>query len=189
MFNWGSTPMSRFNRTTRQMVRFRMVRPLIDLLLLLAAMYAFIQLNHLDFEQKIKQKTNLRIQSKPAPTKALYVEEKFDTEANLWLSWSEWIQTNQPGSGQCLIETKANSIEQPFYLLCFGNHTSGDHATLPKNYNGPEQNLLIVRQVSNTPKVKKTPPITAAPEHKIQGWMITGEGQKTFDPAQGKWLP
>lgn len=181
--------MNKFNRTTRQMVSFRRACPLIDLVLLLAATYAAIHMHQLDFDQKLNQKTNLRIQSKQSPAKALYLEERFDTENRLWLGWSAWIQENQPGSGQCLIHTTASSIDKPFYLLCFGNHVSGDNAILPKNYNGPAQNLLIIPQVSRTAEAEKTSPDKKSAEHTIQGWMITGQGQKTYDPVQGKWLP
>lgn len=98
--------MSKLTTTTRRIVGFRWVRPAIDLALLLTALFALIALRNMEIEQQLNQKPNLQIQQSVPVRKTLFLEQQFNTEADLWQTWSTWINTKQPDSGQCLVETK-----------------------------------------------------------------------------------
>ncbi|PZO27463.1 MAG: hypothetical protein DCE88_10375, partial [Betaproteobacteria bacterium] len=90
--------MSKLTTTTRRIVGFRWVRPAIDLALLLTALFALIALRNMEIEQQLNQKPNLQIQQSVPVRKTLFLEQQFNTEADLWQTWSTWITTQQPDS-------------------------------------------------------------------------------------------
>jgi hypothetical protein len=175
--------------TTRNVVRFRWVRPAIDLSLLLITLFVLIALRNMEIEQQLNHKPKLQIQQSAPVKKTLFLEQQFNTEKDLWQSWINWIDTQQPGSGQCLIETRFTQNKTPFYLLCFGKERASARSNIAPNNNLPDNNLFVVPSLSTATKAEEPTEKISAPTHKVQGWMITRQGQKTFDPVQKKWLP
>ena len=181
--------MSKLTTTTRRIVGFRWVRPAIDLALLLTALFALIALRNMEIEQQLNQKPNLQIQQSVPVRKTLFLEQQFNTEADLWQTWSTWINTQQPDSGQCLVETKPAQVDTPFYLLCFSKEPASTRSNIAINNTLPGKNLFVAPSMPTATKTEKPAAKISAPAYKVQGWIITQQGQKTFDPVQKKWLP
>lgn len=189
MLNQTSRPMSALTTTTQQIVWFRRVRPLFDLTLLLAILFALITLRNMDIEQQLDNKPNLKIRETASTTETLFLEQHFNEESDLWQSWTTWINTLQPGSGQCLMETKSAVVDTPFYLLCFGKAPTDVRPTPLFSKASPSENLFVPPVAPRTIQTIEPAKQISEPAYRVQGWMITKQGQKTFDPTQKKWLP
>lgn len=181
--------MSKLTTTTQRIVGFRWVRPAIDLALLLVALFALIALRNMEIEQQLNQKPNLQFQQSVPVRKTLFLEQQFNTEADLWQTWTTWINTKQPDSGQCLVETKPAPVDTPFYLLCFGKEPSSTRSNVAINNPLPGKNLFVATSIPTATKAEEPAAKISAPAYKVQGWIITQRGQTTFDPVQKKWLP
>lgn len=175
--------------TTRNIVRFRWVRPVIDLALLLVVLFVLVALRNMEIEQQLNHKPKLQIQQSVPVKKTLLLEQHFNTEDDLWQSWINWINTQQPGSGQCLLETRSSPVKTPFYLLCFGKEPASTRSNIAINNTLPDKNLFVAPSMPTATKAEKPTAKISAPTYKVQGWIITQQGQKTFDPIQKKWLP
>lgn len=173
----------------KRIVYFRVARPAIDFALLLGALLVLMFLQNASPEQQFNETKNLRIQPNVLAEKALLIEEQFSTETSLWKAWGSWINTNQPDSGQCLIETKPAPIEKPFYLLCFGKQAPGSGSNRSLSSDILDNNVLVAPKTERATRSSRPTKTAAEPVYRVQGWMITRQGQKTFDPAQNKWLP
>jgi hypothetical protein len=181
--------MSKLNLITQRIVYFRMLRPVLDLAILLAALAVLICLRNLEAEQQLNKKPNLRIQQQVPASKALFIEEQFNTENDLWQAWGSWIDSNQPSSGQCLVETKPAPIEMQFYLLCFGKEGVGKRQAEPIPNTLNDKNIFVQPKAPRAIPAEKITAKVDKPTYKVQGWINTTQGTKTFDPDQKKWLP
>jgi hypothetical protein len=189
MLNWIIKSMSKPNLTTQRIVYFRMARPLLDFAMLVIALVALIGFRNMEMEHQLNHKPNLRIQQQVPVQKALFTEEKLNSEADLWQAWGTWINTHQPSSGQCILETRATQNESPFYFLCFGKEGTGKRRADPIPKALADKNIFVQAKVQRTVKQEKQPGKISPPVYKVQGWVNTEQGQKTFDPIQKKWLP
>lgn len=181
--------MTKPHRTPQQIVHFRTIRPVLDFVILVAAMAVLIHLLNLEFEHKLSQKPKLNIQKTVRPNQTLVIEENFKEETGLWQSWNAWIHSNQPGAGHCLIETRPESINNPFYLLCFGKVSSGGNLELPDSKAWLDNNLFVKPEIPAPPPTEKSRSSGTDIPYTVQGWINTKTGRKNFDPVQGKWVP
>lgn len=117
--------------TPRRIGYSRLVRPLVDGLLLLLTFYFFLEVRAVSLEQNLAQKQKASLQKltmqnqterkKTQQHPALFIEEHHSSEAAMWQSWKDWLQSTHPITGHCLFETRDTAPQQPFYMLCFGN--------------------------------------------------------------------
>lgn len=124
----------------------RIVRPLLDGLLLLITFYFFLEIRAVSEAQNLEQKQKASLHkittqnraenNKTKQRQPLYIEEHHATEDAMWQAWEAWLQSTKPKTGQCLFDTRYTASTQPFYLLCFGdsagNATSNDTGREPK---------------------------------------------------------
>lgn len=181
--------MSPLTITTQRIIWFRWVRPALDLVLLLAAFFALITLRNIEIEQQLNNKPSLKIQETTPTTETLFLEQHFNEESDLWRTWITWINTKRPGSGQCVLEIKPAAVKTPFYLLCFAKAPTNIRSTLLLSESPPSEHLFVPPTASGTTQPIAAESKISEPAYKVQGWMITKQGQKTFDPVQKKWLP
>ena len=175
--------------TTQTIVWFRQVRPVIDLALLLAVLFALITLRTMDLEQQLNNKPTLKIPESISTTETLFLEQHFYEESDLWQTWITWINTQQPASGQCVVETKPALVKTPFYLLCFGKAPVDSPSTRVVSDTPPSENLFVLTAAPSAIQAIEPAKNISEPAYTVQGWMITKQGQKTYDPVQKKWLP
>lgn len=196
--------MNKMATVPRWIVQFRIIRPLLDVVVFLCALLLFIHLRSISSMQESKQLQRVQIgkltaplNSKKALTKSeslLLAEETHASEHDMWKAWVRWIESAKPDSGNCLFEPRWVSGSALFYMACFGNPSNA--ASLKWKADEPlfPSNLFVAlvkepetKTTSNTSTDENTKKTTQA--HKVEGWMNTSSGRKYFDPKGQKWVP
>lgn len=174
----------------------RLLRPVLDGLVLFACIVLFLYLNSLPHDLRqpalLKQlgtvKTQVQIMA--------YFQESHASEEAMWASFAGWTHTSKSTTGSCKFEATAHENSMAYHLLCVGNPVN---KTTPGKPLIPTPAELPLKHVFVIPKTKTTlPSRTAAPEKVtqpeppaptvVQGWMNTPTGRKYFDPVRQRWI-
>lgn len=199
---WG-TPVNNAALTPKMIVRFRLIRPLLDLVFLSVAAGLFVYFQFLSnthhtthSQHNFMGKLSTQINSNSAPARQpdiQLIDEQHTSEAAMWQSWVNWVKSTNATAGHCMFQPKLVDNFYRFDMLCFVNTT--EHGSAADSAQWPPADSLFPRSVFSVPIDIKSPgtpsaeTTTSMPVPKVQGWLNTAAGRKHFDPIAKKWLP
>lgn len=172
----------------------RMVKPLIDMLILGAFVAVFIYLQHLPKEQRHTVSIKQPLSTKATPQPLTYIETQHDSEQAMWNSFSLWFAQSGSGPGHCRFESIVEQGAQKFQMLCAGKPVG----TSPQHAKALEADV----QLSHVFAIQKATSVSSREKHlntaredqkpaepkRVQGWVNTTSGKKEFNPVLQRWV-
>ncbi|HEX4855819.1 MAG TPA: hypothetical protein VFV28_03360 [Limnobacter sp.] len=172
----------------------RLLRPLLDALLAVAALAASVHL-YAGFQPiQIKQPVTRPVPVVPGKkTQPLFLDSRHGSEEELWKAWAAWITDHKPETGHCQFETQQDTGQNLFHLQCFGSVS--EH---PARQEVPDEVLIEKRLFSVDDRRSRskartgsqrieTPREEPKPAYPVRGWIDTDAGRKHYNPGTGKW--
>lgn len=174
----------------------RVLRPVFDIVLLLAGLALFLYAqgspDNIRQSAALSQATTV----KPQAQAITYFEESHATEVAMWASFSNWLHTSESNTGSCKFEATTQEDTVTYGLLCAGKPVDQTQQS-NRSKTGPAE--LPLQHVFVAPKTKPTltsrKAVTKTPEKLevstpmvVQGWVNTPTGRKHFDPAKQRWI-
>lgn len=179
----------------------RLSRPMLDIAILVSALFLYVYLQDLSNRHQPQNKTRVS----EALKKSVNAQQKKETvdiseqhhpeETKLWEGFEVWINNHSGSSGSCHFDLKEQSGLHDFSMRCISNSTDKKAKRTAVASLNLEQILSIKKTVTTTEKtVDKTrrkdrnQPAANTPTPVISGWINTPSGQKNFDPKNQRWI-
>lgn len=180
--------------TYRIMRGARLLRPMIDVCLLIAAVGLFLHFQSLSQEHQRSPSFSQTVPKKITQVPMTFVEQVHDSEIAMWQSFSSWFQNSDSSKGSCRFESKPAADSQSFYMLCIGNPIKEPRKeqTLPTELELPLSHVFTTVAPSKQSAARKSSSHSenntqAEAPIVVQGWMETSGGRLHYDTMKQKW--
>lgn len=172
----------------------RLLRPMIDAALLIAAVGLFLHFQNLSQEHQRTPLFSQAIQKRITHAPMAYVEQVHDSEIAMWQSFSSWFHNSDSSKGNCRFESQPTADSQQFYMLCIGHlikeprkeQILSTEPEMPLNHVfstlAPTKKSATTKSPTHSPNDNK-----AEAQVVIQGWVETSEGRLHFDSVKQRW--